>query len=860
MNPIPFPTKQLKFSNKYHMNHKHQILTLLISLSIGIITSCRTDTPHPEVETLTTLANSFEAPPTQYHPHVWWHWMGSNFTKAGITKDLEAMKEAGIGGATIFNLTSAVQNTQAPIENNPWQHRTFRGDAYWDAFRHTMSEARRLGLTIGLHGTPGYATTGGPWISEERCMQTIVYSSATVAGNRSIAKNLDKPELPFYKGFTNEKSGTNYGRVPTSRQATYYKDVAVLAIPAKEHPKSDEILDISGNMDSTGHLKWQAPAGVWNVCRIGHAPTMANPHPLPDDIIGKSLEVDKMSREDNIYHWRQLLEPLKEHIGEYFGTTFTYIWVDSYESGDQDWTPKFRDEFQRIKGYDPLPWIILQRLSDTKNDKSDTKNNKSDTKNDKTDDARKQFVNDFKEVRSRLYIDNGWKVARDMLHDYGLKFYWEPYEGPFNRVESIPIPDLPIDEFWTHTAVFHKDLIPRVAGKAGRRIIGAEAFVGRPVYSRYTEDPAFLKHSADGGYIAGTNLFFLNHWTHQPFDDRYQPGMGFGWWGTHFGRHQTWFKPGKAFFTYLSRCQMLLQQGDFVSSDLSTTTHRSTHDAEIFFVINQSDVSVTKTYSFPVTNRIPELWDAYHATIRRTNDWRADGDSIRVDLKLEPDESVFVIFPKDKRCGYDKLRSPATTVTSESILTEITGAWRIKFQPKLESEFSREFPALTDFSKHEDTAVKYFAGTATYEKHISIDATALGKNKRMVIDLGELHDIVELEVNGKSVGVLWCPPYRTDVTEYLTKGENKLTAHVTVNWANRLIGDELYPADFEWGRDRGEEGRAMKAFPEWFIGNEPRPSKGRKAFTIWYYFRHDSPLYPAGLIGPVKIIEQTVTI
>ena len=56
----------------------------------------------------------------EYRPYVWWHWMGPNFSKEGIRKDLEAMKEAGIGGATVFNIASAVQETHHPMENNPW--------------------------------------------------------------------------------------------------------------------------------------------------------------------------------------------------------------------------------------------------------------------------------------------------------------------------------------------------------------------------------------------------------------------------------------------------------------------------------------------------------------------------------------------------------------------------------------------------------------------------------------------------------------------------------------------------------------------------------------------------------------------
>ncbi|MDR3228312.1 MAG: hypothetical protein LBT53_02705, partial [Puniceicoccales bacterium] len=128
--------------------------------------------------------------------------------------------------------------------------------------------------------------------------------------------------------------------------------------------------------------------------------------------------------------------------------------------------------------------------------------------------------------------------------------------------------------------------------------------------------------------------------------------------------------------------------------------------------------------------------------------------------------------------------------------------------------------------------------------------------KRIVLDLGELHDIAELEINGVPAGVLWNPPYKSDITAHLHSGANELVVRVTNNWANRLIGDEQFPADFEWGSDRGEQGRAVKSYPDWFIKNTPRPSAGRKTFNIWYYYRKDSPLQPAGLLGPVRLLKQ----
>jgi hypothetical protein len=131
----------------------------------------------------------------------------------------------------------------------------------------------------------------------------------------------------------------------------------------------------------------------------------------------------------------------------------------------------------------------------------------------------------------------------------------------------------------------------------------------------------------------------------------------------------------------------------------------------------------------------------------------------------------------------------------------------------------------------------------------------------VLLDLGDLHDIAEIRLNGSHWQVSWHAPYQLDLTPHLTPGSNLVEIAVTTNWANRLIGDEQEPADFEWGRDRGEKmGRAMLAYPDWFLRDLPRPSAGRKTFSIWYYYRQHSPLKPAGLLGPVRLIQVSETL
>jgi hypothetical protein len=123
------------------------------------------------------------------------------------------------------------------------------------------------------------------------------------------------------------------------------------------------------------------------------------------------------------------------------------------------------------------------------------------------------------------------------------------------------------------------------------------------------------------------------------------------------------------------------------------------------------------------------------------------------------------------------------------------------------------------------------------------------------LDLGDVRDLVTVRVNGKNIGVLWHPPFACDITSALQPGANTLELAVANTWHNRLVGDEQEPADFEFGTDRGvDKGRALKAYPDWFLKNQPRPSSGRVGFVNWFYHRANTALVPSGLVGPVRLV------
>ncbi|HLO82291.1 MAG TPA: glycosyl hydrolase [Chitinophagaceae bacterium] len=928
------------------------------------------------------LESMFLDPPVKSRPYVWWHWMGSNFSKEGITKDLEAMRNMGIGGATIFNIASAVQESHFPILNNPWPNQTYRSDAYWEAIKHAANEAKRLGLEIGLHNTAGYSTTGGPWVTEERAMQKLVWSKTESKGGKPDLL-LPKPILPVFEGWGS-----------TKQRAQFYKDVAVLAIPASSNLTTKNILNLTAFLDPQGRVKYKLPKGNWIIYRIGHAPTMANPHPLPDDIIGKSLEVDKMSAEQNTFHWKTVLDPLKEKLGDQLGNSFKHLLIDSYEADMQNWTPAFREEFKKRKGYDPVPWILSFEKDIFINSKEETA----------------RFNYDFNDVVNQLFFENGWEIGKKMMKENKLDLQFEPYWGPFNVYQGAALADLPMGEFWTHK-VGMLTHVPAAGRTAGKTIIGAEAFTGWPENSQYTEDPAFLKPTATWAFASGINRLILHTWVHQPFEDNYQPGMSMGWWGTHFGRHQTWAEPGKAFFQYLNRSQVMLQYGeqtadylclekqdkdesdiisiqDFLRQKINVvngqiliasgrtypfmvlpdtnrilpevlnklkilvdagaslvgprplysyslknypasdeeikklanqiwngkniyrtvpealtafnimpdviiesadsaqyikTLHRVGKEGDVYFIANMYGKPQRLNISFRKTGMQPEIWNAEDGSITNAPVWQEKNGRTTAWLELEDHQSMFIVFRKKYNgakhpvsitgnvdidsMGISSSGAGSTTIfysngeqRSESLAAPSTqplaGPWQVKFNPKLEDPFTIEFSSLTDFSQHAEDRVRYFAGTAVYSS--AFEFGVIEEHKKYLLDMGTLNDIVSVRLNGKDLGVDWYPPYQMDISSALKKGKNEIEISVTTNWANRLIGDEKQPADFEWGADRDNFGRAMKAFPDWFINKQPRPSKGRKAFLLWYYYRADSKLKPAGMVGPVNILARDI--
>ena len=279
------------------------------------------------------------------------------------------------------------------------------------------------------------------------------------------------------------------------------------------------------------------------VYRFGYTCTGSQCMPVAKSLFDRCLEADKMSAKAINHHLDHILA---KDVG------LDFILMDSYEAGPYDWTDDFRDEFKRRRGYDPLPHLPAYVGAQVE--------------------GAEKIKADMKKTVAELSTERHYRVFSDRLHEKGMKFILEPYGGPFDHCEAAWLSDVPTTEFWGARPFWVKPGFVgalastggAVGRAAGRNILAAEAYTAMPFDDPYVLAPRDFKAYTDASFARGVNHMFLHHWVHQPFPACRKPGMNMGYWGAHFGENQTWFEPGKEFFSYLERCQRLLQQGEEV--------------------------------------------------------------------------------------------------------------------------------------------------------------------------------------------------------------------------------------------------------------------------------------------------------
>jgi hypothetical protein len=495
----------------------------------------------------------FQQPPRAATPWVYWMWLRTPTTPAAMTLDLEAMKAKGITGFILYDngaggmekINRKMVLREKAFVSVPTDD--FKGEfstplpvlPTWSAewrqeIRFVARESKRLGLDFCL--TIGLAGCSAPGLDPHYAEQQLIWSSREITGPTNFDGALPLP-LPA-------KKSKNYEEMSKA-----YRDVAVLAVPIKDHLEPADVQDISAQMDAAGHLHWAAPDGRWRILRFGQMPIgITNPW---------GLFCDHLSAEAFDQNWALTMAPLLKVMTPEERGTMKYVEDDSWEAGHPTWTKTFPKEFQKRRGYrltNYLPILAGQKFAD--------------------DATAERFKRDYALTISDLELENYYSHMKSVCNANGLTLYAEANGPNYNGIDVAQSGfhvDHDMGEFWMPSAhrpnpaqrFLTRDAVS-VNHLKGDPITLCEAFTS--VAPLWSETPFSMKACADQAFCDGVNRLCIHNYSHSPSLDAKPGDVYFA--GTIINRNITWWNETPAFFDYLSRCCALLQQGTFVADAL----------------------------------------------------------------------------------------------------------------------------------------------------------------------------------------------------------------------------------------------------------------------------------------------------
>ena len=305
----------------------------------------------------------------------------------------------------------------------------------------------------------------------------------------------------------------------------------------------NEILDITQHLSDKGILNWNVPDGNWIVMRMGMTPTGVTNSPASPEATG--LEVDKMSKKWVAEHFDRFIGEILRKIPEADRKTFKVVVQDSYETGGQNFTDGFLEEFKKKYGYDPVPYLPVYR-GFVVNSQLESDRFLWDLRRLVADKVAYDYVGGLREVSHQ----HGLTTWLENYGHWGFPGEFLMYGGQSDEIGG---------EFWSEGEL--GDIENRAATSAGhiygKTKISAESNTsGGPAYSRY---PAMMKQRTDRFFAEGINNSLLHVYIMQPYEEK-SPGVN-AWFGNEFDRKNTWFSHLDLFTQYLKRSNFMLQQG-----------------------------------------------------------------------------------------------------------------------------------------------------------------------------------------------------------------------------------------------------------------------------------------------------------
>jgi len=553
------------------MNNRYLIIILFLLSTI--YSRSQSDYSLAPITKINTeeLVEKFKNPPGEAGMSSYWWWLNGVATKESITSDLEEMKAKGYGSASLIDAGGFNE-----VSVKPGKGPLFLSPEWMELFRHAVTEADRLGISLAVNVSSGW-NPGGPYITPEYAIKRLTYSETNITGGKKIITELLQPDsVHIYKDIQvqavkKKTPGSPLGNeaIPHWAAKAFYSGLGFQEVFPLEKLregfnfnsgadiiKREEIIDLTEHYDKkTKLLTWDAPEGEWTIIRYGWTNTWAHTSTTSDGWFGQCI--DHLNPDAFEVFNKNVLQPIIKN-GKQAGNSVKFLLTDSWEMGMVNWTNCFPEEFIKFRGYDITPYlpVMTGRVVESP-------------------EISNRFLQDLRRTVSDCIRDYHYKLFKEVANENGMLIDPEaggPCYTPVDALEMLGICDIPHGEYWTrspsHMAGEGARLSVRQSACAahtnGKRFVEAEGPTS--IGPHWERSPKDLKGLIDRIFCSGVNRLVWHTFSSSP-KEYGKPGIEY-FAGTHLNPNTTWWEQAGEFIGYIDRCSYLLQQGLFVADVL----------------------------------------------------------------------------------------------------------------------------------------------------------------------------------------------------------------------------------------------------------------------------------------------------
>jgi hypothetical protein len=410
---------------------------------------------------LKDLSIHFINPPSENGLVLWWGWDGP-VNEEVIKRDLDKIKSFGFKQVMI----EAGYNMTSPYLSPGW----------FEMVKTATEQARIRGMRVWVEDEGKYPSgfAGGKFSAErpDLKMQALVM----------LLKINIFPGIPFPQNIIDD---------------AIKKGDAVSAIAYNLDNNTIRFLPIEN-----GTIKWEAPAGRWQITLAGHQYRTSQTRSVNNPTRGKDTNAslfDYLNPDGTKQFIAWTHEQYKKYLGDEFGKTFMGLRGDEPDFGFIPWTPKMLDEFKKRKGYDIQPYLASFFLMNLK-----------------VPDEEKRAKADYWDVWSSLFRENFFDIQANWCAqnniEYNVHLNHEEMgpalvksEGDFFKdMRHVGVPG--VDAIWSQIWMDHEADYPKLASSAAHLFGRPRSFTES--FAAFTHKPTVTqaKWVVDYQLVRGINL------------------------------------------------------------------------------------------------------------------------------------------------------------------------------------------------------------------------------------------------------------------------------------------------------------------------------------------------------------------